>query len=57
MTFIQIGNVLNKNHSTMTIHYQDVVKNLKENKQLKDTVDDIIKTSRTIKRTISTFST
>ena len=42
----------------MTIHYQDVVKNLKENKQLKDTVDDIIKkTSRTIKRTISTFST
>ena len=43
MTFIQIGNVLNKNHSTMTIHYQDVVKNLKENKQLKDTVDDIIK--------------
>lgn len=57
MTFIQIGNELNKNHSTMTIHYQDVVKNLKENKQLKDTVDDIIKTSRTIKRTISTFST
>ena len=43
MTFIQIGNELNKNHSTMTIHYQDVVKNLKENKQLKDTVDDIIK--------------
>ena len=41
----------------MTIHYQDVVKNLKENKQLKDTVDDITKTSRTIKRTISTFST
>ena len=43
MTYIQIGKELNKNHSTMTIHYQDVVDNLKENKQLKETVDDIIK--------------
>lgn len=43
MTYIQIGNELNKNHSTMTIHYQDVVKLLKKNPDLKETVDDIIK--------------
>lgn len=43
MTYIQIGNELNKNHSTMTIHYQDVVELLKKNSDLKDTVDDIIK--------------
>ena len=43
MTYTEIGDELNKNHSTMTIHYQDVVKLLKENKQLKETVDDIIK--------------
>lgn len=43
LTYIQIGNELNKNHSTMTIHYQDVVKLLKSNSDLKETVDDIIK--------------
>ena len=43
MTYIQIGNELNKNHSTMTIHYQDVVELLKKNSDLKETVDDIIK--------------
>lgn len=43
LTYIQIGNELNKNHSTMTIHYQDVVKLLKTNSDLKETVDDIIK--------------
>lgn len=43
MTYIQIGNELNKNHSTMTIHYQDVAKLLKTNSDLKETVDDIIK--------------
>jgi chromosomal replication initiator protein len=43
LTYIQIGNELNKNHSTMTIHYQDVVKMLKTNNDLKETVDDIIK--------------
>lgn len=43
MTYIQIGNELNKNHSTMTIHYQDVVKLLKKNSDIKETVDDIIK--------------
>lgn len=30
MTYIQIGNELNKNHSTMTIHYQDVAELLKK---------------------------
>ena len=43
MTYIQIGNELNKNHSTMTIHYQDVVELLKKNSDLKETVEDIIK--------------
>ena len=43
MTYIQIGNELNKNHSTMTIHYQDVAELLKKNSDLKETVDDIIK--------------
>ena len=39
----QIGDALNKNHSTMTIHYRDVSNLLKSNKEMKDTVDDIIK--------------
>ena len=43
MTYTQIGDALNKNHSTMTIHYRDVSKLLKTNKEMKDTVDDIIK--------------
>lgn len=43
MTYIQIGNELNKNHSTMTLHYQDVVDLLKKNSDIKETVDDIIK--------------
>lgn len=43
MTYSEIGEILNKNHSTMTIHYKDVEKLLKENSQLKETVDDIIK--------------
>lgn len=48
MTYIQIGNELNKNHSTMTIHYQDVAKLLKTNSDLKETVDDIIKNLKEI---------
>ena len=43
MTYIQIGNELNKNHSTMTIHYQDISLMMKNNSDLKETVDDIIK--------------
>ena len=43
MTYTEIGDALNKNHSTMTIHYKDVEKLLKENSQLKETVTDIIK--------------
>ena len=43
MTYTQIGDALNKNHSTMTIHYRDVSNLLKSNKEMKDTVDDIIK--------------
>ncbi len=43
MTYIQIGKELGKNHSTMTIHYQDVVELLKKNSDIRETVDDIIK--------------
>ncbi|MGN0632474.1 MAG: chromosomal replication initiator protein DnaA [Oscillospiraceae bacterium] len=43
LTFIQIGNELNKDHSTMTIHYQNVVDMLKTNSNLKDTINDITK--------------
>ncbi|MGN1113906.1 MAG: chromosomal replication initiator protein DnaA [Oscillospiraceae bacterium] len=43
MTYIQIGQELNKNHSTMTIHYQEISKKISENSDLKETVDDIIK--------------
>ncbi len=43
MTYSDIGTELNKNHSTMTIHYQGVVDTLKKNSDLKETVDDIIK--------------
>ena len=43
MTFVQIGNELDKDHSTMTIHYQKISEELKKNNQLKETVDDIIK--------------
>ena len=43
MTFTQIGDALNKNHSTMTIHYNEIDQLLNTNKALKDNVDDIIK--------------
>ena len=43
LTFVQIGNILDKNHSTMTIHYQDIVDSFETNKQFKETIDDIIK--------------
>ena len=43
MTYIQIGNELNKNHSTMTIHYQEIVKTLNKNSDLRETVEDITK--------------
>ena len=43
MTYTQIGAALGKNHSTMTIHYRDVENMLKNNKEMKDTVNDIIK--------------
>ena len=43
LTYIQIGNILNKNHSTMTIHYQDIVDKINSNPDLKETVNDIMK--------------
>lgn len=43
MTYIQIGDALGKNHSTMTIHYQNISDQIKKKEDLKETVDDIIK--------------
>lgn len=48
LTYVQIGNELNKNHSTMTIHYQDFSKLLETNTDLKETVNDIIKNLKEI---------
>ena len=46
MTYQDIGNELGKNHSTMTLHYQDACNMLKENSQLKENVDEIINNLR-----------
>lgn len=43
MTYIQIGEVLNKNHSTMTIHYQKITETMDRNSDLRQVVDDLIK--------------
>ncbi len=43
LTYIQIGNELNKNHSTMTIHHKNIEDMLTSNNDLKETVEDIIK--------------
>ena len=46
MTYQDIGNELGKNHSTMTLHYQDACNMLKENSALKENVDEIINNLR-----------
>lgn len=43
MTFLEIGNELSRDHSTMTTSYKDVVSMMKKNSDLNDTVRDIIK--------------
>lgn len=43
LTFTQIGNELNKDHSTMTLHYQDVVDMLKSNSDFRETIVAITK--------------
>lgn len=42
MTYQEIGNELGKNHSTMTLHYQDACNMLKENSTLRENVNEII---------------
>ncbi|MBR6337563.1 MAG: chromosomal replication initiator protein DnaA [Ruminococcus sp.] len=42
MTYQEIGDELGKNHSTMTLHYQDACNMLKDNSALKENVDEII---------------
>ena len=46
MTYQEIGDELSKNHSTMTLHYQDACNMLKENSALKENVDEVIKNLR-----------
>lgn len=46
MTYTEIGQALNKNHSTMTIHYKDVEKLMKANADMRETIEDIIKNLR-----------
>jgi len=48
MIYIQIGDALGKNHSTMTIHYQNISDQIKKKEDLKETVDDIIKNLKNI---------
>ncbi|MBR1764775.1 MAG: chromosomal replication initiator protein DnaA [Ruminococcus sp.] len=43
MTYIQIGDELGKNHSTMTLHYQDVIDRMNKNPDFRHTIEDIIK--------------
>ncbi len=43
MTFLEIGSELNRDHSTMTTGFKDVVAMMKKNNDLNDTVRDIIK--------------
>ena len=43
MTYIQIGNELDKNHSTMTIHHKNIEDMILTNNDLKETIEDIIK--------------
>lgn len=43
ISYTAIGDELKRDHSTMTISYRDVKKNLAKNSDLKETVDDIIK--------------
>ena len=46
MTYQDIGSELGKNHSTMTLHYQDACNMLKENANLKENVEEIINNLR-----------
>ena len=43
LTYIEIGNELNKNHSTMTIHYKNITEQMAKKSDLKQVVDDLIK--------------
>lgn len=47
-TFKEIGDELNRNHSTMNLSYQDVVTNMKNNSDLKNTIETIIKNLKEI---------
>ena len=46
MTYQDIGKELGKNHSTMTLHYQDADNMLKENSALRENVEEIINNLR-----------
>lgn len=46
MTYIEIGNELNRDHSTMTTSYKDVASMMKQKPELRNTIGDIIKNLR-----------
>ena len=48
MTYKEIGEELQRNHSTVNISYQDAVEMIKSNNELKATVDEIIKNLRSV---------
>lgn len=43
MTYLEIGNELSRDHSTMTTSYKDVVTMMKKQPDLKNTINDIVK--------------
>ena len=43
LTYLEIGNVLGKNHSTMTIHYQNISEKMAANADLRQVVEDLTK--------------
>lgn len=48
MTYVDIGNEFKRNHSTMTISYDDIKNQMSKNQDLKETVNDIIKNLKVI---------
>ncbi len=43
MTYLDIGSELNKNHSTMTIHYQSIADEMQKNKDFRHVIEDLEK--------------
>ena len=48
MSFTSIGDELKRNHSTMTISYQDIKDAMKTNSDLRETIEDLINNLKTV---------